>query len=162
MRLEALEVGEGAVVGAVEGGEAPLEAEEVFFGAVPADDGGVWMVERVVVGAAPTLDFVVPEEGLDVAEATEEPIGVDEGVDGGLFAGADGPAGDGVFAGEVVESFGGFAVDEEGLGVGAGLEGVAGRGGFAGDGGGSGRLLRIATIRFDLSLGGHAGFGITR
>ena len=87
---------------------------------------------------------------------------MNEGVDGGLFAGTDRAAGGLVFAGEVVEGFGGFAVDEEGLGVDAGFEGVEGGGSFAGGGGGSGGFLRITAIRFDLSLGGHAGSEIAR
>ena len=88
-------------------------------------------------------------------------FGMDEGVDGGLFAWADGAAGGLVFAGEVLEGFGGFA-DEEGLGVNTGFEGVLRGGGFPGVSDGSGGPLRIGAIRFDLSLRGHDGSEIAR
>jgi len=87
---------------------------------------------------------------------------MNEGVDGGLFARADGAAGVLVLAGEVVEGLGRLDVDEEGLGVDAGFDGVEGGGGFAGGGGGSGGFLRITAISFDLSLSGHAGSEIAR
>jgi len=160
--LEAFKVDEGAVVGAVEGGEAALNAEEPLLGTIPADAGDNLLVDRAFLGPGPGLDFVVPNEGFDAAHAAEEPIGMNEGVDGGLFAGADGAAGGLVFADEVVEGFGGLAVDEEGLGVDAGFDGVEGGGGFSGGGGGSGGFLRITAIRFDLSLSGHAGSEIAR
>src|SRR5205807_9627978 len=113
-------VSEGAVVGAVEGGEAALDAEEVVFGAVPGRQSGVLGIVVLIFGLFGLLGLLVPEEAFDAAHPSEEPVGVDEGVDGGLFAGTDGKAGGLVLAGQLVEGFGGFAKDEEGLGVDAG------------------------------------------
>ena len=53
---------------------------------------------------------------------------------------------------EVGEFLGG---EDEGLGVDAGFEGIHGGGGFAFDRGGAGGFLRVAAIRFDLTLRGH-------
>src|SRR5437868_5165286 len=107
--------------------------------------------------SAPSLELrqtsiVVHGQAFDAAHAAEEPIAVDEGVDGGLLERANGTAAGLVFAGEGLESLGVLAVDDEGLRVGAGFEGVEGSGGFPGAGGRSSGFLRITTIRIDLSL----------
>ena len=97
-----MKIGESAVVDAVEG-EATLNALEAFGDLV------VGVQERIRYDLRAFVDLfelAVPVLGFDAAHAAEEPVGMDEGVDGGLFAGADGAAGGLVFAGEVVEGFG--------------------------------------------------------
>ena len=160
--LEAFEVSKCAVVGALEGGEATLNHVEPAGSSAPGDGGVPFrLVVRFFV-ALEILDLIVPDERLDAAHAAEEPIGIYKRVDSGLFARADRSARRGVVTGQVVEGRGVFADDECGFGVGAGFQGIEGGYGFARDGGGSSGFLRITAIRFDLSLGCHAGFEIAR
>jgi hypothetical protein len=153
--LESREVLQGAVVGAVEGVEAGLEAVEVF-GELIVD--GEWMGGLFGFGNAVAVKGVVdlfPKVGFDAAEAAETPFGVDEDIDEGALFGGDGLEALKVLVDEVVEVLVVFVEDDEGVGVDAGFEGILAGGGFAGRGAGSGRELGVAPVGVELFLGGH-------
>ena len=147
---EALQLGERAVVGTFGGIDAALQAREAVAGAA------VDVAERSILvqaegGGARVLDLVGPELGFETAEALKLPVGVDELVDQeALEVGGRRPilviAGDhGFELGEVL------AGDDLGLGVDAGLEGVEARGGLPLGRARAGGVLRIATIRLELT-----------
>ena len=117
--LDAFEVTQGAVPGALGRIGAALEKREVFFGAHKVQAFGVGAVAHVLV-----IGVVVPELGVGEGIAAEEPVGVDEGGDEeGLFGSGGIPAEE-VSVGEGTEFGGVFAGDDLGSGVEAGLEGV--------------------------------------
>ena len=60
-----------------------------------------------------------------------------------------------IFAGEFLEGGGGFAADELGFGVDAGLEGIHGGADLALGGAGSGGFLCVEAIGLDLLFGCH-------
>jgi hypothetical protein len=157
--LDCGELGAGAGGGALDGGDAALEAFEV------AADGDETLGEREVAfddipaaageGDVGGLEEVVLELGFDEAHAAQDPLVADDGIDEVAFAGVDGVKFAEIFRCELVEVAGVLAADGEGFGVDAGLNGVAARDGFAGGRSGPGRMLRISTICFDLLLSGH-------
>lgn len=134
--LKALEEVERAMVGALGGIDAALEAGKGVGG----------MAESVAEGAffskpVPTLgveEFRLPELGLDFAEAAEEPVGMDEGIDElALFGGSRAEALV-VLDGEVFKDGGVLAANDGGLSVDAGFEGIEAGDGLALDGAGAG------------------------
>jgi hypothetical protein len=148
--LQAGEVHESAVVGAIEGVDADLHAVELL------GDGAVDVCERSVdVAELGSVFHVVgvgglPEFGLDAAEPAEEPVGIDEGVDQGALLGGSGLEAVEVLLHKVVQVGVALVEDDEGSGMHAGFEGIHAGGGFAGRGAGAGGALRIAAIRFGL------------
>jgi hypothetical protein len=146
--LEAIEVGHRDVIGPFEGGDAALNQDQTVAQAVVAVGEGLGFLE--VVPLAAMVDLGVPELAFGGAHAAEEPVGMKELIDESDLTGASRPAGGRVRGGEVIEHKRVFAVDEEGLRVEAGFDGVPGGRCFTGRGAGSGGFLRIAAIRFDL------------
>ena len=134
--LEAAELLEGVVVVALGGVDAALETGELV---------GV-LGEDVAEGDVVDVDDALPELGLDGAEAAEEPLAVDEGVDEHALLGGGGAEAAVIFAGEFLEGGGDFAADELSLGVDAGLESVHGGAGLALGGAGSGGFLCVEAI----------------
>jgi len=134
--LEAAELLEGVVVVALGGVDAALEAGE-FAGVLGEDlaEGDVVDVEDALV-----------ELGLDGAEAADEPVAVDEGIDEEALVGGGGAEAVVVFADELLEGGPGFAADELGFGVDSGFEGVHGGAGLALVGAGSGGFFRVEAI----------------
>ena len=143
--LEAAELVEGVVVVALGGVYAALEASELV---------GV-LGEDVAEGDVVDVDDALPELGLDGAEAAEEPLAVDEGVDEHALLGGGGAEAAVIFAGEFLEGGEDFAADELGFGVDAGFEGIHGGAGLALGGAGSGGFLRVEAIGCELFLGCH-------
>jgi hypothetical protein len=148
-----MEVLEGALVIALGGVDAVLEAGEDFAGIVIE---GAAEGEEVFGGAgfAP-LHVLAPELGFGAAEAAEGPLGIDEDVDEGALLGGIGVEAGVVTGGEGIEGGGVLVADDFGFGEDAGAEGVVAGDGFAGRGAGAGGFLRIATVCFDLELGRH-------
>ena len=152
---EALQLSEGAVVGALGGIDAALEAGEAIIDtAIDVADGRV-LIQFGEDGFASAFDFVGPQLGFEAGKALEEPIGADERIDEETFEeGGGGPivviaGGDGFEFRRI------FAGDDLGLRVNPGFERIEARGGLALGSTGAGGELRIATIRFDLRFSGH-------
>src|SRR5258708_6533359 len=95
-------------------------------------------------GAIFAVVLVLPHLGFGGAVAAEEPLAMDELVDGEAGFGGGGGVAVVVLGDELLEVGELFGGEDEGLGVDAGFQGVHGRGGFACDGGGAGRLLCVA------------------
>jgi hypothetical protein len=158
--LQLTEFFEGGAVGALQGVETGLEAEETFLEGFEAVGEGVLPLENpeapfffeVVVAF---LKMVGVEVGFGEAEAADEPLVVDEGIDKVALAGGDGEELSVVFGGELGEGRGVFAADDVGFGMKAGLERVHAGGGFSGVGAGAGGFLRITAIREDLGFSWH-------
>src|ERR1022692_5286268 len=94
-RLEAFEVAQGAVEGAIRGIDAALEEGEVFAAADEIQALAVGVVAHGVVGA-----LVVPDFGVGEGIAAQEPLGIDEGGDEERLLGSGGvPAGEGGIGG---------------------------------------------------------------
>jgi hypothetical protein len=154
--LEALELGESAVVEALEGGEAPLDAVDPILDMPVGVEEDVLLIKLVAFDLAEVVGLRIPLFGFDAAHAAEEPIGVDEGVDRSALAGAGGAAGVEVLADEGFELGRVLAIDQKGVGIDPGAGRVVGRDGLAGVRAGAGGFLRIAPIRIDLGLGSHS------
>jgi hypothetical protein len=123
--------------------DAALEAREVV--AVVAEG----------LGGGDFENRILPHLALDSAEAAEEPLAIDEGIDEHALFGRSGREALVVFAGEVFELRDGFAGDGLGSGVDAGFEGVHGGVGLALDNAGSGGFLCVEAIGCELFLGCH-------
>ena len=136
---------EGVVVVALGGVDAALEAGE-FVGVLGEDagEGGVVYVEDALV-----------DLGLNGAEAAEEPVAIDEGVDEQALVGGGGAEAAVVFVDEFLEGGESFAADELSFGVDAGFEGIHGGAGLALGGAGAGGFLRVEAIGCELFLGCH-------
>jgi hypothetical protein len=154
------EFGQDGAGGALQGVEAGLEAGETYFEGVEGVGEGVLALQdhetvlpfEVIVAF---LEVVGVEVGFGEAEAADEPLVVDEGIDEIALAWGNGVELGVVFGGELGEGFGVFAADDVGFGMEAGLESVQAGDGFAGLGAGAGRFLRIQAIRADLGFGWH-------
>jgi hypothetical protein len=141
--LEALQLSESAVIGALGGIDAALEPGE------GVERAAVDFSERhLSLGALGEL--VGPELGFDAVEAAQLPIRLDQGVNEKAFQGGGRLELLVISAGECFKLSGIFAGDDLGVGVDAGREGIK-----AGDGlplgrAGAGGFLRIHAIRLDL------------
>ena len=134
---------ECVTVVALGGVDAALEAGEVA--AVVAEG----------LGEGDFENRILPELGLDSAEAAEEPFAIDEGIDEHSAFGGSGTEALVVFISERFELRDGFAGDGMGLGIDAGFEGVHAGTGLALDGAGSGGFLCVEAIGLDLLSGCH-------
>jgi hypothetical protein len=114
--LQALEFVEGVAVIALGHIDAALEAGEGFLHAVErlAEDGAVDLIAHALL----------PDFGLYAAEAAEEPFAIDEGIDEHALLGGIGEKAAVILELEAFEVGGGFVVDDLGVGVDAGFEGV--------------------------------------
>jgi hypothetical protein len=148
--LDLAEVVEGAMEGALEALAAALQAGEGLLG---ADEGDA---EDSVFGTFVEIRQVVfPEVGFGLAEAAEEPLGIDEDVDEGALGGGLGLVVEEVLGGQGVEGRGVFATDDLGLRVDAGFQGILGRGGLALSGARAGGFPGVQAVGLDLLLGCH-------
>jgi len=148
--LEAFEVVQGAVEGALGRIDAALEERKVFAAADKVQALAIGVVAHAVVSA-----MVVPDFGVGERIAPKQPVGVDEGGDEeGLFGGGRFPAEE-VSVGEGTEFRGVFAFDDLGSGVEAGLERVGTGGGLAFSGAWTGGFLRVEAVGGDLPGGAH-------
>lgn len=150
--IQALEFFEGAVVVAVGGIDAALEAGELLATVVEAQ---AHEALRVRFPDLRFLHFALPELGFGLAEAAEEPLAIDEGIDQEALLGGGGLPTLLVFGGEGLEIGGVLAANDLRFGVNAGLDGVEAGDGLALDGARAGGFLCVETIRFDLLDGGH-------
>ena len=106
-------------------------------------------------GVIDVEDALLIDLGLDGAEAAEEPVAVDEGVDEEALVGGSGAEAVVIFGDEFLESGPGFAADELGFRVDAGFEGVHGGAGLAFFGAGSGGFFGVEAIGQELFLSCH-------
>ena len=148
--LEALELLEGAIVAALGGIDAAMEAGQVLL----AEDEGAAGGDKVFLGA-PLLHAVLPDLGLGFAEAAELPIGGYEGIDEEAAIGGGGLEAVVIFEGEGFEGAGVLAGDDVGVGVNAGFEGIEAGNGLAFGGTGAGGFLRIEAVSLDLVESRH-------
>lgn len=148
--LKAFELAEGALVIALEGVDAALEAAELVGGIF--EDRAEW---RVLAGERRVLHFKSPQFGLCAGEAAELPVRADEDVDEAALFGHGRLKSCVILHGEVVETKAVFAGNDFGMSVDAGLQGVHGRTGLAFPGARTSGLLSVATIRLDLADSGH-------
>ena len=144
-------MGEGAVVGALGGIDAALQAGEGI--AVVVED--LAQRRRFTAGNLLAGDLMGPQIGLDTAETAELPVGGDEGIDEEALEGGGGLELAVVFREEGFELGGIFPGNDLRLGIDTGLERVETGDGFALRSAGAGRELRIATIRLDLTNARH-------
>jgi len=153
--LEAFEVDDGLVLGALDAGDEALEAGK---GVGPTVEGGAGFGVRVMDAAgAVVFDGGGPDLSFGAAEAAEAPGVIDELVDQFLLELAGGLPGLDEAVGEGFELFGIFARDDLGSGVDAGFECVETDGGFAGVGRGPRGEERVFAICFYLFECGHEG-----
>jgi hypothetical protein len=159
--LKVLELLESALGGTLVGVEAALETLEAVFEVLEGGAEGVLAaadvtgVVQVVVQGVIHIEPLLPEVGLDGAETADLPFVVNQGVDEVSLPRGDRVELGIVFGGELSEGVGVFASDDVGLGMKAGFQGVHAGGGFSGLGAGTGRMLRIATIREELFFSCH-------
>jgi hypothetical protein len=148
--LEEAEGFERAVVGALGGIDAALEAAE---GVGAAAEG---LAGRTVAFWGPgILHFAFEDFGIDPAKAAEQPLVVDEDIDEEALCGGGGPEMPAVLRTEGFEGGGVFAADQVGFAVDAGLESIHAGDGLAFNGAGAGGQQGVETIRRDLFDGGH-------
>jgi hypothetical protein len=100
--LEALELGEAAVIETVEGSEAALDAVKAVLDSGIDVDEAISFVVVVTLDFAEVFELAVPVLRFEEAHAAEEPVGVDERVHDGALAGTDRAAGVEILAGEGV------------------------------------------------------------
>ncbi len=154
--LELAEFVHGAVVGAVEG----VDLAEDFAEGVRA--GGVALPCLAERG----IGFVAFGEGsvkfgLAAVETAAEPVGIDHAIDVVALQRAFGLELVVVFSGELGESLGIFAGDDEGFGVHPVFERVETRGGLALGGAGASGFLSVEAIGLNLSRGCHGAYRVT-
>jgi hypothetical protein len=106
----------------------------------------------VFIGFVGAERFLLPELGLDLAEAAKVSFGVDEGVDGHALFGGGGVEALVVVGRESFKVGGFFAADDLGFGVDAGSESVHGGSGLAA---GSGGFACVEAIGLELFLRCH-------
>jgi len=148
--LEEAEGFERAVVGALGGIDAALEAAE---GVGAAAEG---LAGRTVAFWGPgILHFAFEDFGIDPAKAAEQPLVVDEDVDEEAFLWGSGPETVAILGGEGFEGGGIFAADEVGFGVDARPESIHAGDGLALNGAGASGTQGVETIRRDLFDGRH-------
>jgi hypothetical protein len=140
------------VVVAVGGIDAALEAGELLATVVEAQ---AHEALRVRFPDLRFLHFALPELSFGLAEAAEEPLAIDEGIDQEALLGGGWLPALLVFGGEGLEIGGVLAANDLRFGVNAGLDGVEAGDGLALDGAWAGGFLSVETIRFDLLNGGH-------
>ena len=133
-RLETLKLAEGVTVVALGGVDAALESREVV--AIVAKSFGEGDFEN----------RILPHLAFDSAEAAEEPVAIDEGIDEHALFGRSGTEALVIFVGEGFELRDGFTGDGLRSGIDSGFEGVHGGVGLALDGAGSGGFLCVETI----------------
>jgi hypothetical protein len=143
--LDFLKGREGAVVGAVGGVDAALEAVEILAAGVP-DLGHIETFDRGVEA----FEIVPPDLRFEGAEAALEPLGGDEGIDQGAHFGSGGLVAVVVFGDEEGEDRGVFAGDDLGLGVDAGFQGIEADCGLTLSGGWTSGFLRVEPVGLDL------------
>jgi hypothetical protein len=166
--LEALELVEGTVEGALDAGFVAAEGGD-GLGVSPEDVGeaaawgelGVLLLDvLLVVGEAE-----IEEAGFEAAAAVEAPLGHDDLVDEGGFEGAGGLEVVEEGVAEFVESIFVFVEDGGVFGGEAVLEGIKANGGLAYGGFGAGAELGVPAVGGALFASSHKGFsfgGITR
>jgi len=148
--LEAFEVVQGAVEGALGRIGAALEEREIFAAADEIETVAVGVVADAVGSA-----LVIPDFGGGKGIAAQQPIGIDEGGDEeGLFWSGGLPAEE-VLVGEGTEFGGVFAGDDLGPGIEAGFEGVGTGGGLACGGAGAAGFGAVGAVGRDLFWGTH-------
>jgi hypothetical protein len=138
--LEALQLFEGAVPGALQGIDDPLETlEDGGIGGEgiggSAGYGGLDIFHQEGVGGG------LPELGFDTARAAEAPFVVNQRIDEEALIGIGGAVVFVVFGGEFGEIFGFFVEHDLVNGVDAVLQGVEAGYGFARSGAGAGGFL---------------------
>jgi hypothetical protein len=148
--LEQQQLLEGAVVAALGGIEAAMEAGQ----GVRAEDEGPAGRDKIFLGA-PLMHGVLPELGLGFAEAAELPLGGYHGIDEEALLGSGGLKAVIMLDGEGFEDVRDLAGDEVGVSVNAGFEGIEAGNGLALFGAGAGGVLRVAAIRLNLTDSSH-------
>ena len=144
---------ESAVIGAIGGDESALQAVEDALAAGEGVAEHDFLVEALPFPGL--LEFDLPELRLDFAQAAEEPVGGDQGIDEDALFGSGGLEAFVVAGGESIEGGGVFATNDERFGVDAGLQGVLRRGSLAFSGARAGGLSGIATVGLDLGVSRH-------
>jgi hypothetical protein len=163
--LEALELVEGAIEGALDAGLVAAEGGEGL--GVAAEEVGQCLVgvEVGVIGFEVLPVFVVAEfvdPGFEFAAAGEAPLGHDDLVDECGFEGSDGQEMVEEGTEEVVESLFVFVEDDGVLGSEAVFEAIEANGGLAFRGFGAGAELGVAAIGGALFAGGYEGYSFGR
>jgi hypothetical protein len=114
--------------------------------------------EDIFVVAGPSLgilEFDLPELGLDLTEAAEEPIGGNQGMDEDTLLRCDGLEAILVAGGEGFEIRETLTANDERLGINAGFQGILRRGGLTLGGARAGRFLGVSTVGVGLAGGRH-------
>jgi hypothetical protein len=148
--LEFFESFEGAMISAAGGIDAVLK-----FGEGGGVAGGGFSERVLMFVGVGALGLVLPHLSFGGAVAAEEPLAVDDLIEVEAGFGGVGEVALVVVVDELLEVGKFLGREDEGLGVDAGFEGIHGGGGFACDRGGAGGFLRVAAVRFDLTLRGH-------
>ena len=150
--LEALEIAEGFLVGALGVADTAVQTHEDVAG------GGKSLAQGNTFGAAGAHGVVLPELRLDAEEAAEQPFVADEGIDEETLVGGAGEEASEVLVLEFGELLAALADDEGGVGIETGFEGVLGGRGFAFGSAGSGGLEGVEAVGVNLALSGHSGW----
>jgi hypothetical protein len=153
--LKPLQLFEGAVVRALGGINAALDASESVEGVEEGIAEGTFFAEAVP--ALGVQEFGFPELSLDFTEAAEQPFRLNKGIDEEGLLGRGGAKAVVIVEREVFEDGGIFAANHGRLSVDAGFEGVEAGGGLALDRAGTGGFHRVSAIGGDLSGCGHEG-----
>jgi len=150
---EPVEGFEGALMRALEGIEAALEAVHLFGFTV---EGLGQRNIRIFEGApVEVLKLGFPDLGFGLAEAAEEPLGGDHVIDLVALFGEEGLEALVVLGGEGFEIGEVLAADDHGFGVDAGFQGILGSTLFALDGAGASGFLGVEAVGLDLMDGRH-------
>ena len=158
---EALQLSERAIVRALGGIDAALQAREAIRGAaVDFADGSV-LILFGEHGFAGLLDLVSPGFCFEAGKALEEPIGADEGIDEESFEVSGGSPVVVITLSHRFQLGRIFARNHLSLGIDAGLERVETGDGLALRSARARRELRIPTIRLYLTKCGHTFFPLT-
>jgi hypothetical protein len=152
--VEALQLSEGAVKGALGGIDPALEEMELMIrpGGDLAERG---VLVQSVEGFRGVGELVSPELGLGAAEAAELPIGADEVIDEDAFGGSGRLPLEVIVAGEGFELGAVLAGDDLRFGFDAGFECVEARDGLSFGRARARGVLRVSTVGIDLKLRRH-------
>lgn len=136
---------EGAVIGALDSFEAPVESGEGR------------QVREIGVGEVGSVgrQALLPEPGFDGVETAELPVGGYESIDEEAFERRGGPELAVIRGGQLVELLGIFAGNDLRVGLDPGFQSIEFGDGLALSGAGSGGAKRIEPVRCNLSCGSH-------